>query len=170
MRNHARCLLSSFVIVVTCGLFSAAPASAADSDCVAFTDTLHSSSPSPIGSFTGVAQVTIGGQATTAGFTATPFGELVFAADGSATAKFADIWVFPNGALLATNRAMAVPTGNPGEFRVVGRITFTGGIGIYQNAEGKADFQGILQAFPDGTVQGSTTVKGKLCGLSAAGG
>lgn len=162
-------ILTHFSLIFVFGVLGPASSVSADSECITFADELQSTSPTPIGPFSGVATVTVGDEVKTANFIAVPLGAPIITEDGTLKLTFADLWIFEDGSMIfGINKAQGVPTGNPGELRVSGRITLTGGTGQYAGIFGKAGFQGFVQVFPDNTATASTSVKGRICGFGVS--
>jgi len=166
-KNLSRNLSVTILLILATILVS--PLANAGRDCVKFTETLESTATAVTGPFIGTSVLTFPDEVVLTDFTAALLGSVDFARlfeTGKGPAAFADHWNFPDGnTLTAVNRTIAKLTENPGELRINGRLSFTGGSGIYKDAYGRARFRGLVQALPDGTAVGASSLKGILCGV-----
>lgn len=165
IRNRNISILLIFAIILVSPFANARH----NRDCVKFTETLESTATTPVGPFIGTSVLTFPDEVVLTEFTAALLGSVDSARlieKGKGPAAFADHWNFPDGnTLTAVNQTIAKLTGNPGELKINGRLSFTGGSGIYKDAYGRARFRGLTQSLPDGKTVGTSSLKGILCGV-----
>lgn len=165
-------------LITLCALFAlplAATETRAESNCQSFDEQLSAVSITPFGAANGVAHISLGGgaqvpvQATSVLLgTAENFDPL-----NPAPIQFrrAGQLFFPPGPGLNANvltvvlDTTGVPTGF-NTFDLTGKARFTGGVGSFEFAHGKADFVGTAVIdLNTGQVQTDATLLGKICGV-----
>ncbi len=165
-----------FALLAICVLFLVSTAPRAESNCQSYEEQLSVSALTPFGGFNGGASISFGGgvpelaQATSVilgsaenFFPANPgpieirrAGELFFAPniDGSVNL------------LTAILDAVGVPIG-PDTFSISGQVRFSGGVGRFEHAHGKASINGsAVVDLMTGQTQFNAVLSGKICNVS----
>ncbi len=165
-----------FALLAICVLFLVSTAPRAESNCQSYEEQLSASGLTPYGGFNGGASISFGGgvpelaQATSVIVgSAESFdpanpgpieirraGELFFAPSIDGTVNV----------LTAVLSVTGVPTG-PDTFSISGKVRFSGGVGRFEHAHGKASINGSsVIDLMTGQVQFNAVLSGKICNVS----
>lgn len=153
-------------------LVVASPLSWGHANCQSYEEQLVASGQTPFGGFNGGASVSFGGNLPEQALATS----VILKADdfdpsnpGPILLKRAGSLLFAPGMDGSTNlltvviKATGVPTG-PTTFAIDGKVRFTGGVGKFEHARGRASFNGDATVDPNtGFTEITASISGKIC-------